>query len=386
MKAKTVKLLKVMSIIAIALAMVVVGVSGPTMNASATETVKEASNDGNGVVYVEYNNVDPSTYWGVKAPKYTGVDGNDVGYFFGGWYTKSGNTYTPVENQQGLTGTVVAKFVPAQTLSVKCQNWAGTVAGSDKVLIRVVSATDNLNYKQFGFQVSKFDEGNWVQFSDFTTETVYKKFDYYAAANDENPTASFEPSQLFGDAATRFTTCTVGKIPADKHGTIICIKPFWETLDGVRVYGLSKFAHVEDGYVHEIDGESYMYVNVPVNLNILNEDNVAAVGRLDVTSVDGLEFLGEEGIEYGKVFDEMDFHVTSDENGKAQIRCIGYSSDLTDYTNMDIYVNLRFIRSADNAQPNANQFYKFMVDEEDFCKSDETIIEGEDVNVWSVIY
>lgn len=374
-----VKMLKAVAVSVVALVLVAAGTLGSTIGASATDTTYEGP-EGNGVVYVQYGSIDINDYWGEKAPVYTGVNSNDVGYFFGGWYAKNDNTYTPIEDVNNIQGTVVAKFVPAQTMGVKCQNWAGTNAESNDVIIRVISATDNLNYKQFGFEVSKIVENadgtrTVTAFDPFVTDTVYKTFNYYDSKDDTEPTP-YTPSQLFGDAATRFTTCTVGKIPTAHHGTIICIKPFWDTLDGVRVYGLSKFAHVEDGYMY--------YVNVPVNLNILYTDNGAAAGRLNVTSVDGLEFLGvEEGIEYGNVFDEMEFNILSD----GTIRCVGDTSDLTNRDEMDIYVNLRFKRKAADAgsdKPIAENFYKFTVDEEDFCNADEVLFEGE--NVWSIIY
>lgn len=375
MKSKALKMFKTMTLLAVAFVIVTVGSLSTTIGASATETVASEVDapEGNGVIYVEYSNMDYSEYWGIKAPKYSGVDDKGIGYFFGGWYTKDNNTYTPVTEQDGLTGTVVAKFVPAQTMSVKCQNWAGTNASSDDVIIRVISATDNLNYRQFGFQVSIIRDGVEGKLSTFTTDTVYKKFNYYESQEDQEPTP-YLPSQLFGDAAARFTTCTVGKVPVGEHGTIICIKPFWVTLDDVKVYGLSKFAHVEDGYLG--------YVNVPVNLNILSEDSVAAAGVLSVKSDDSLTFIGaENGIECGKVFDEMKFNVLSD----GTIKCVGNTSDISEKEEMDVYVNLRFQRKdTDSEAPIANEFYTFTVDEEDFCDRDEKQLEK--ANVWNIIY
>lgn len=369
MRSKALKILKRVTISAAAFAIVAVGTLNTTIGTSAAEVV---GTETSGVVYVEYSNIDYNEYWGVKAPEYTGVDSNGVGYFFGGWYTQSDNTYTPVETKDGLTGTVVAKFVPAQTMSVKCQNWAGTDENSDDVIIRVISATDNTNYSKFGFQVSKIVDGEEGPLSTVETDTVYKKFNYYESQEDPEPTP-YEPSQLFGDAATRFTTCTVGKVDKADHGTIICIKPFWVTLDGVKVYGLSKFAHVEDGYLG--------YVNVPVNLNILNESNGAAAGVLSVISDDKLTFVGaEEGVECGKVFDEMKINVLSD----GTIKCVGNTSDISDKTNMDIYINLKFLREDTGTDAPANKFYTFTVGEEDFCGKDEISLKEQDV--WNIIY
>lgn len=342
------------------------------------------------VKYVEYSDDITSYLNDNTAPEYTGADENGFGYLFGGWYDMTVNgdveEYTAiadVASYQAKKGTVVAKFVPAQTLSVKCQNWAGTVQGSKDVIVRVISATDSKNYSQFGFVVSRIDDkGNETVLTEkpFTTETVYSKFNYYAGANDAEPTATYKPSDLFGQAANHFTTCTVGKIPAEAHGTIICIKPFWDTLDGTRVYGLSKFAHVEDGYLH--------YVNVPVNLNILKDGTGAAAGRLSVKTDDGLTFIGaEKGVECGKVFDEMEFNVSSDADGKTIIKCVGNTSDISEKDEMDVYINLKFKKAdadVNNGKPIANKFYTFTVDEEEFCTAGEELLKKD--NIWNVIY
>ena len=328
-----------------------------------------------GVLYVQYENMDYTQYLGKKAPKYTEVDENGVGYLFGGWYAKNDNTYTPIENETDLSeaATVVAKFVPAQTLSVKCQNWAGTDASSDKVIIRVVSGTDSKNYQEFGFNVSKIDGGKETAFPQFPTYTVYRKFNYYDSATDTEPD-TYKPSDLFGNSAKYFTTCTVGKIPVDKHGTIICIQPYWKTLDGVQVNGLTKYAHVEDGYLH--------YVNVPVNLNVLI-NNGAAAGMLSVKAPEGLTFLGaEKGVEYGRTFEEMEFNVLSD----GTIKCAGNTVNASDKTGMDIYINLKFKRAVDpeNDAPTKGEFLTFTVKDEDFANSKPTKLSEDDV--WNVIY
>ena len=376
MKNRVIKSARAIAISAATVAMVVLGILGTGVGANAAKTTEETDV----VKYVEYIG-DISSYLNNNtAPEYPTSEPIGFGYLFGGWYDKNGDVYTAIKDTTDFankTGTVVAKFVPAQTLSVKCQNWAGTKSGDSDVIVRVISAADSTNYSNFGFIVSRIDEtGNETVLTQepFTTTDVYSKFNYYKDAEATEPAATFEPDDLFGKAAEHFTTCTVGKIPAAAHGTIICIKPFWVTLDGTTVYGLSKFAHVEDGYLN--------YVNVPVNLNILSKDNGAAAGRLNVKSDDGLTFIGaEEGIEFGKVFDEMEFNVLND----GTIRCIGDTSDLTDKNEMDVYVNLRFKRTdADSDQPIAQNFYTFTVNEEDFSSAAEKLFEGEDV--WNIIY
>lgn len=386
MKKNLSKIMKTIVLSVVAVAVVVVGSFSLSSGANAAETTV-AETEASGVIYVQYSDSFDYTSYLEKnvAPEYTGVDADGVGYLFGGWYDKVDNTYTAIKDTTDLAnkkGTVVAKFVPAQTLSVKCQNWAGTNAESNAVIVRVISAVDSTNYSNYGFVVSRIDEkgvetllGTYISED---SDDVYSKFNYYAKATDTTPTETYVPSDLFGNAANHFTTCTVGKIPSSAHGTIICIKPFWKTLDGTTVYGLSKFAHVEDGYLG--------YVNVPVNLNILSEDNGAAAGMLSVKSEEGLTFLSAE-TEDGKVFDEMEFHVTEDADGNTIIKCVGNTSVVSEETEkkeMDVYINLKFQRQQTSDAPAKGVFYKFSVTDEEFCDSQENFIEEDDV--WNIKY
>lgn len=579
-------------------------------------SVPDTSQTNSGVLYVQYENYTVNDYEEYlndnKAPLYDGVDEDGVGYLFGGWYDKQDSGYVAIKDTSDLDniqGDIVAKFVPAQTLSVKCQNWAGTNEDSNDVVVRVISALDTTNYSQYGFVVSKIVNGtetlltkkcevinpiakyefqdaenpgkdtmgnydlitrvsdgletgsvtvsngiaafngtaglipasneadisedlqsftvvfeiqapetpaadwatpigfgwnDWTatkwgnfqlaggsdllrftthsdgnesaywgkelsrisssqystvilsakqggkmviyvdgvqryshdlpadysladsdmrfalggsscwgnvyhtfsgsladvrvydfafgeeqihqylangdvydeQIEPFISKDVYSRFNYYQSTTDTDPDV-YSPKDLFGAAAEHFITCTVGYISKEAHNAIICIKPFWDTLDGTRVYGLSKYAHVEDGYKG--------YVNVPVNLNILNEDTVAAAGYLTITSrTEGLTFLGiENGVEYGKVFDEMECSIVD-----GVIKCVGNTSDVSDIKNNDIYINLKFQRdNFDCNNPTVDTtFYRFNVENEKFCSSEEEVIDSEKSNVWNVKY
>lgn len=389
MKENLLKRIKKITSVIIALAVVVVGSFGLSTKANATEPAIAATED-SGVIYVQY--ADDFNYAACLtnnvAPEYTGVDTDGVGYFFGGWYDKVGNTYEPIKDVDALNakqGTVVAKFVPAQTLSVKCQNWAGTTAESDAVIVRVISAVDSTNYSQYGFGLSKIVDGTETVLGTYVSEDegeVYDKFHYYDVVEGETTlVATYEPDDLFGTAASHFTSCTLGTIPASAHGTIICIKPFWVTLDGTTVNGLSKFAHVEDGYLN--------YVNVPVNLNNLSESNGVAAGKLSIKSNDGLTFVGAE---YGKVFDgdNMEHHIKD-----GVITCVGSTSvadgALPDVTTSDVFINLRF-KKDESKLSETNRFYTFSVTDEEFCGSNETLIQNIEeernaaADVWNIRY
>ena len=371
MKNRVTKSIRAIAISTAAVAMVVAGILGTGVGSIAAKSTEETDV----VKYVEYTE-DISSYLNNNtAPEYPTSEPIGFGYLFGGWYDKNGDVYTAIKNTTDFankTGTVVAKFVPAQTLSVKCQNWAGTKAGDSDVIVRVISAVDSTNYSGYGFEISRITDGVEKALGTYEAKEVYSKFNYYDTAEDTEPD-TYVPSQIFGKAAEKYISCTVGYIPAEHHSTIINIKPYWITLDGTTVYGLSKFAHVEDGYLG--------YVNVPINLNILSADNASSAGILSVKSDDGLTFVGTDEIECGKVFDEMEFNVLSD----GTIKCAGNTSDISEKNEMDIYINLKFLRKdIDTDAPIANEFYTFTVTGEDFCNGNEVFLE--EMDVWNVIY
>lgn len=380
MKSKLLKSMKRIVSSVVAIAIVVTGGFVTSVGANASETSKTETTSS--VQYIEYGaQFDYDSYLdGNRAPEYKGDDTAGFGYLFGGWYIKDGNNYTAIKETADLPtdrSTIVAKFVPAQVLSVKCQNWAGTNADSDKVVIRVISAVDSKSYSMYGFKVSKIVDGVVTELGTYSPEEkpVYTKFNYYKNIDDTEPTESYIPSDLFGSAAGYFTSCTVGYVSKGNHDKIICIKPFWVTLDGTEVEGLSKYAHVEDGYLG--------YVNVPVNLNILSKDNGAAAGLLSVKyDENALEFLGvEDGVENGKVFDEIAVNKVSD----GVIKCVGNTFDASDKTKNDIYINLKFKKLTEqtNDAPEKNKFYEFSVTGEDFCNNAE---QSTAPDVWNIKY
>lgn len=151
MKNRVLKSVRVITLSVAAVVMVVVGSLSAGVGANASKTMEETDV----VKYVEYSEDITSYLDNNKAPEYTGADAG-FGYLFGGWYDKNGDTYTAIKDITDLenkTGTVVAKFVPAQTLSVKCQNWAGTKEGAEDVIVRAISAVDSTNYSGYGFKI-----------------------------------------------------------------------------------------------------------------------------------------------------------------------------------------------------------------------------------------
>lgn len=345
-------------------------------NQAEARTVKTPT-DGNGVIYVSYEKSECTLG---TAPIYEGVDDEGMGYLFGGWYneTKNGEvtTYTAIKNDTAKesASAIYAKFVPAYVLSVKCQNFAGTGAETTATSMRIVSSVESLNYKKIGFDLIRLQKDNEsyteVSLGEEATQTstkVYPGFKIYRTA-DGTDYSRYEANQIFGAASKYLTTCMVSNIENGDFDDIICIKPYWETLDGTKVYGLSRYAHVEDGV--------YNYINVPINLK--NAKDVAA-GRLTVT-YDG-NTLTYKDAEAGRIFADMKVNA-SVEN---QIKCVGSLEEITESTSNvasdDIYINLRFTVGA--LQDGANAF-DFTVTNEDFSNVNEDVFNSTDYDVWNV--
>lgn len=330
-----------------AVAMIVSGVAiAPTVaKATATDTGIYTE-----IVYDDSYSI--SAYWTTE----TKTAPTKPGYVFGGWYTKSSDTYIALEEAKitadadgkaSVSETVYAKFVPAQVLGVKAQNASGTEANDDKqASVRVISAIDSTAYQKVGFTVlinnknKLFTETN----GELESAQVYERL--------KVESDSYSAQDIFGAPAGYFNVWRLDGI-ADKHDTkIINVTPYWITLDGTKVEGLCKYIHIEDGYKG--------YLNVPVNVSAVQD---VAVGTVTITYPTGLTLV-EEKVEFAGVFPDATF--SDDKNGT--IKIVGNAKTVGSYhTGKTILVNLRFTADS-STYPGAGKgtFLPFTVENELF--------------------
>jgi hypothetical protein len=269
------------------------------------------------------------------------------GYLFGGWYQDVNNEKTPIkttEQKDAATGTIYAKFVPANVMSVKAQNRVGTTNTDNKTGVtstRVVSSVDSLNYKQVGFEVWVGDTFIGKQ----ETKDVYSRL---VVKNADDTTKSYLPTQLFGESAFKFIVLRLDNISESLWSQDIYVRPYWKTFDGVTVTGLSKYVYVQDG----IDG----WISVPIHLH--TRDDVAA-GMVSVTVPDGLEF---RECRAGVVFEEM--NVAVDGN---VVNCVGNVKELADVQADDMYITLRFKVTDTTYAVGNGKFLDFTMSQMEFC-------------------
>ena len=170
-------------------------------------------------------------------------------WIFAGWFTD-----ITCEMALGETieagGTYYAKYVPAEVLSVKAQVTSGTNVETEKTDMRLVATVDDLQYKSVGFEVYYNGATTPVRIK---TTTVYSRIE----AAREGVEYGFSPN-IFDTQSEYFVTATLKNIANANFSKSFYIRPYWETLDGTTVYGVSRYARVEDSYLN--------IVNIPVRL------------------------------------------------------------------------------------------------------------------------
>ena len=226
--------------------------------------------------------------------------------------------------------------------------------------MRLVSTVDNLQYSKVGFEILM--EGK--QPINYATDKVYKKITV-TDTSASNVEFDYAPED-FHAMAKWFTTVTVINIQNADFAAGILIKPYWETMDGTLVYGVSRYARVEDYYRN--------IVNVPVRLY---SDKEVAAGYLEVGyDKNRFTYVGkDDGYDVGTVFEEMEVA-----EGDGSIRCVGNVKNITSDKAADgMYVNLRFERK--NASDASDA--RFTISNADFCNKEETTV---DFQVFDVIY
>lgn len=182
------------------------------------------------------------------APKPT-TEGKET-YIFAGYFSDR-TCETPVV--ESTEATVYKKFVPADIMSVKAQVTEGTRSDTNKTDMRLVTTVDSLDYQEVGFDV--YFNGAKTPVNAKST-TVYKRI----LAADKGNSFGYSPESFSVDA-DYFTTVNLVNIANKNFDKTFFIKPYWKTLDGTKVYGMSRMARVSDSYNHIVNVPVRMYTN-----------------------------------------------------------------------------------------------------------------------------
>ena len=297
------------------------------------------------------------------------------GYVFGGWCTQNedGATYTMLTEAAAATAKtsgaeVYAKYVPAYVLSVRGQvdtkTYTSEAARTESGSIRLVSATDSKEYQSVGFDVYlgsylvKNEDG-----SDLMTNKVYNHI--------ATPNGTTDATTAFGKQAQFLSVWKLDKITKDKDAKIMKVTPYWITMDGTKVTGLTKYVHMEDGY------QSHMYVSVPITLRATEE---VAAGMVTVTYPEGLELIRtDKEVEDGDIFPAGQMSYKCDPDTRT-IQFVANGKNTEDEISASgLYANLRFKKTAE-----ISGHLEFTFSGEQFCNWNEEIVN--DINAWDIQY
>lgn len=291
------------------------------------------------------------------------------GYLFGGWFEdSSGSTAIKTLSEAQTSETVWAKFVPAYALSVKAQIYFNTTDSendSNATSVRLVTSLDCKKYQNAGFEIIDMSGETDREIKSDPMDTVYSAL---RVRTSETTTKDYTPQQIFGklnESDQRLVVLTLNKIPETKWNSDIYVRPYWTTLDGVKVYGLGKYVYVRDG----LDG----WISIPVNLHTGNE---VAAGLVDV----GFDsnYLEYQECRAGRVFEEVDANITAD---GTTVKCVGNVSELTEALANDMYITLRFKLKNNYEIGNGTNFLKFTMSNMNFANLGEEYVSMNILNI-----
>lgn len=139
---------------------------------------------------------------------------------FAGYYVDANRTVSYDATAAGATGYAYPKFVDANVLSVKAQKSDGTNGAKN---VRFVTSVDSLNYGKVGFEITV---GNKTITKE--TTTVYTAL--------QAGTQQVDPS-VFSSQSQYMAAYSLWEIPQSAFDTEIKVRAYWETPEGLLVYG-----------------------------------------------------------------------------------------------------------------------------------------------------
>lgn len=142
---------------------------------------------------------------------------------FAGYFTDAGRTVPYDPDDAYANGTAYVKFTDANVLSVKVQKSDGTEGRKN---VRFVTTVDNLNYGKVGFEITVGDKTVVKE-----TTTVYETLQANTQQIDPN---------VFSSQSQYFAAYSLWEIPESAFDTEITVRAYWETLNGIIVYGAYK--------------------------------------------------------------------------------------------------------------------------------------------------
>lgn len=306
-----------------------------------------------------------STEETVGAEKLTSADGTKTGFFKP---LTEAELDTNSDGSVDFAGTAYAKFVPAQVLSVKAQNMAGTEERTETTYVRVISSLDSANYAKVGFDIWLANVKQLLKDDGEPLETT-RIYDGLLVGTEQKVVTA---NEIFGGVSKYVSVWQLANIAKTNFNKIIYVRPYWVTMDGTKVEGLAKYVHIEDEYMG--------YISVPVNL--LNKEDVAkvAAGAVNMSYTNAKAenaSLTFKEVEAGRILPEMNYS-----HNDNVVKMVGNAKTVNSYNGEEsIYANIRFIKPTDTTKDVDVTFNMTMVQ---FCDWDENPVDIDEI--WDVEY
>lgn len=229
------------------------------------ETVTAATKE---VCYATKDKYQISEYW-TEADDTKKVPMKE-GYIFGGWYKEDKTPWKESELSDANIKSVeaIAKFVPAEVLSVKTQAALGTDASS----LRMLSSVDCLDYQEVGFEYKLGGKAL------AKTENITQVYDGIKRNKTAAEDDLIDAKSTFGtNASVYFIAVDVMDIASRNYGKIVYARPYWVTMDGTTVMGLARNNRIED----KQNNNQYISVGINMLTDGISPADIAA-GKIQV--------------------------------------------------------------------------------------------------------
>jgi hypothetical protein len=194
---------------------------------------------------------------------------------------------------------------------------------------------DSKEYQCVGFE---------IYFADRTTpEKTPETTKVFSGLKLKEEGDTITPEAIFGAPADYFIALDVDSVQQSSFSKNVYARPYWITMDGTKVMGLSKNIRVEDKYT------DYRYLSVPINLLTDGANPVGVAAGMVTMTYDATKFtVAKDGDKYkidtGRLLKEMGYKVR-EENGVGTITFIGSGDDKNKAIVADgLFANVRFQR------------------------------------------
>lgn len=281
------------------------------------------------------------------------------GYVFGGWFVHDGEDYVALEEEELTNESLssigaVAKFVPADVLSVKTQLATEGTDAEEKAFLRLLSTTDSPDYQKVGFVYQLGSK-----------DAVTKEMNTIYTAIKPSKTSSqiLYPGSSFVDGASEyFIALDVNNISNKSYASIVYARAYWVTKDGTTVMGLARNNRVED----RLEENDYTSAGITLLTDEYAPAMVAA-GKVVMTYNKDAYDVVNNGIDAGKVLSGMRWNV-DDEVGT--ITFVGNAEIVNTNIETDgLFANVRFVNTS--GEENAALNFEVNAEATAFCNWDE---------------